>query len=51
MTRTDPPHYGSERDLLEGFLQYQRSAVFIEVRGLSNADASKRLYLTGGSFT
>jgi len=51
VTRTDPPHYGSERDLLEEFLEYQRSAVFMKVRGLSDADAAKRLYPTGGSFT
>ena len=43
MSRTDPPHHGSERDILEGFLEYQRSTVFMKVRGLSDADAAKRL--------
>ena len=47
MTRTDPPHHGSERDILESFLEYQRSTVFMKVRGLSDADAAKRLYLSG----
>jgi uncharacterized damage-inducible protein DinB len=43
VTRTDPPHHGSEREILEGFLEYQRSTVFIKARGLSDADAAKRL--------
>jgi len=43
VSRTDPPHHGSERDILEGFLEYQRSTVFMKVRGLSDADAAKRL--------
>ena len=43
MSRTNPPHHGSERDILEGFLEYQRSTVFMKVRGLSDADAAKRL--------
>ena len=43
MTRTDPPRHGSEREILEGFLEYQRSTVFVKARGLSDADAAKRL--------
>jgi uncharacterized damage-inducible protein DinB len=43
VTRTDPPHHGCEREILEGFLEYQRSTVFIKARGLSDADAAKRL--------
>lgn len=50
MTRTDPAHHGSEREILEGFLEYQRSTVFLKVRGLSDADAAEWLCLTGGSF-
>ncbi|MBC7403074.1 MAG: DUF664 domain-containing protein [Microbacteriaceae bacterium] len=43
MTRTDPPHHGSEGEMLEGFLEYQRSTVFIKARGLSDADTAKQL--------
>jgi len=48
VTRTDPPHHGSEREILE-FLEYQRSTVFMTAGDLSDADAAKQMFPFGSA--
>lgn len=41
--RPQPPHAGDERDVLSGFLDFQRATVVQKVAGLSDAQASRSL--------
>ena len=51
MTRTDPPHHGSERDTLSIFLECQRTMVVAKAQSLRHPDEAKRMRRSGGSFT
>jgi hypothetical protein len=39
MDRPEPPHAGPERDVLNGFLDFLRSAVVVKASGLTDAQA------------
>jgi hypothetical protein len=42
-TRNDPPGAGTERELLQTFLQYQRDTVVMKLEGLTLEEATRRL--------
>ena len=42
-TRPEPPHAGSEREVLSGFLDYQRQTLIWKVSGISEEDLGRRL--------
>ncbi|MFK4083153.1 DinB family protein [Kribbella sp. NPDC020789] len=42
MTRIDPPTTASERELLQGFLDYHRQTLLLKVGGLSADDLARR---------
>jgi hypothetical protein len=42
-TRIDPPGAGTERELLQTFLQYQRDTVVMKLDGLTLEEATRRL--------
>ena len=47
MTRTDTPFEGSDKELLEAFLDYHRATLLLKTEGLSEADLRRPLTPSG----
>lgn len=45
--RPEPPHAGSEKDTLEGFLDWQRATVLWKLEGLSDPDLRRPMTASG----
>lgn len=45
--RIDPPHVGSERELLTAFLDYHRQTVLWKIEGLNDTDLRRSMTPTG----
>ena len=49
MTRTETPFEGSEKQLLEAFLDYHRATILLKAEGLSEAEQQRSLTPSGTS--